>query len=112
LAAVIAEVEPQRSGVIFKIGEFRFIEPLEQLLHLVEIVGVVVAGGAGATARLILNGRKHLDLHNMPQVRAGRDGPLAHVARVMKHRVLRFQALPSRSHPLFAAVIGGVVMML
>ena len=41
-----------------------------------------------AVTGLILDGRKDLDLHDMPHVGVQMDGPLTDVARVMNHRIL------------------------
>jgi hypothetical protein len=44
---------------------------------------VVVAGGD------VFHRRKHLDLHDMPNIGVEVDGPFAGIARIVEHRFLR-----------------------
>ncbi len=83
LPADVAQIEPHRLG---RVVDHRVltVEPLEQVLHLLEMIRVApVALTAAGLA--VFDRRKDLDLHHMPPARLRVDRALADVAGVMQH---------------------------
>lgn len=110
LTAGVTKVESHRHrALVEQTGAIVIVEPLEQLLHLLKMVGLVTTITATtplARFPFILNRRENLDLDHMSHVRLRVDRAFANVARIVKHLLLHeavagdaaFQNFTSNSH--------------